>query len=108
MQINAGETDIWVLDLARGVKHAADLWAGGEYSPHWSPDGVWLVYSIRLAMGTSALYRKHADGSGVEEQLVSDDRQVLPTDWSRDGKFLLYSRPLDGRRPAAADLAAAS
>jgi Tol biopolymer transport system component len=31
--------------------------------------------------------------------LVSDELTIVPTDWSRDGKFLLYSRPLSGIGP---------
>jgi serine/threonine protein kinase/Tol biopolymer transport system component len=98
MQINAGETDIWVLDLARGVKTRLTFGPVANTSPQWSPDGVWVVY-VSPRDGHFGLYRKHADGSGVEEQLISDDRQLVPTDWSRDGKFLLYSRPIDGSSP---------
>jgi serine/threonine-protein kinase len=38
------------------------------------------------------LYRKRADGSGSEGLLLDDDNVGLPTDWSRDGKYLIFSR----------------
>jgi WD40 repeat protein len=98
MQINAGETDVWVLDLARGVRTRLTFGPVANTAPHWSPDGVWVVYSSPRD-GRFGIYRKHSDGSGVEELLASDDRQMLPTDWSRDGKFLLYSRPITGVGP---------
>jgi serine/threonine protein kinase len=98
MQLNAGETDVWVLDLARGVRTRLTFGPVANTAPHWSPDGVWVVY-VSPREGHFGLYRKHADGSGVEEQLLSDDRQPVPTDWSQDGKFLLYSRPVDGVGP---------
>jgi serine/threonine protein kinase/Tol biopolymer transport system component len=98
MQINAGETDIWVLDLARGVRTRLTFGPVANTAPHWSPDGLWIVYLSRRD-GRFGIYRKHSDGSGVEELLLSDDRQMVPTDWSRDGKFLLYSRPVSGVGP---------
>jgi eukaryotic-like serine/threonine-protein kinase len=92
MQINAGETDIWVLDLARGVRTRLTFGPVANTMPIWSPDGMWVVY-VSPRDGHSNLYRKHADGSGAEELLLSDERAIVPCDWSHDGKLLLYSRP---------------
>ena len=98
MQINAGETDIWVLDLARGVRTRLTFGPVGNTDPQWSPDGAWIAY-VSARDGRFGIYRKHSDGSGAEELLVSDELQIALTDWSRDGKFLLYSRPLSGVGP---------
>ena len=38
------------------------------------------------------LVRKLASGAGQEEILLEADRPVLPTSWSSDGKFILYTR----------------
>jgi serine/threonine protein kinase/Tol biopolymer transport system component len=93
LQINAGETDIWVLDLARGVRTRLTFGPVGNTDPQWSPDGAWIGY-VSARDGRFGIYRKHSDGSGVEEVLANGEPQVALTDWSRDGKFLLYSRPL--------------
>jgi serine/threonine protein kinase/Tol biopolymer transport system component len=98
MQINAGATDIWVLDLARGVRTRLTFGPVANTVPIWSPDGVWVTYASPRD-GRFNLYRKHADGSGAEELLLSDDTPMLPCDWSRDGKFLLYSRPFSAAGP---------
>jgi eukaryotic-like serine/threonine-protein kinase len=98
MQINAGETDIWVLDLARGVRTRLTFGPVANTAPIWSPDGVWVAYESPRD-GHFNLYRKHSDGSGVEEFLLSSKLQIVPTDWSRDGKFLLYSQPVSGIGP---------
>ena len=45
LQLNAGETDIWVLDLARGVRTRLTFGPIGNVSPIWSPDGKWIAYS---------------------------------------------------------------
>jgi Tol biopolymer transport system component len=93
LQLNAGETDIWVLDLARGVRTRLTFGPIGNVSPIWSPDGKWIAYSS-ARNGHFAICRKPSDGSGAEETLLTDIDQPALDDWSRDGKYLLYSRPL--------------
>ena len=108
LQIDTGQNDIWVLDLARGVRTRLTFGNASSTFPVWSPDGKWIAYASDRN-GRSNLFRKPSDGSGAEELLLNDDHQVLPNDWSRDGKYLLYSRgggidgqiwalPLEGER----------
>ncbi len=93
LQLNAGETDIWVLDLARGVRTRLTFGPIGNVSPAWSPDGKWIAYSS-ARNGHFSLCRKPSDGSGAEETLLTEVDQPALDDWSRDGKYLLYSRPI--------------
>jgi eukaryotic-like serine/threonine-protein kinase len=95
LQLNAGETDIWVLDLTRGVRTRVTFGPVGNVSPIWSPDGKWIAYSS-AQNGHFALCRKPSDGSGAEESLLTVDQQPALHDWSRDGKYLLYSLPVPG------------
>jgi Tol biopolymer transport system component len=96
LQIDTGTNDIWVLDPARGVRTRLTFGPVSNNAPVWSADGKWIAY-FSLRDGKSTIYRKPSDGSGAEELLVADDRGVIPTDWSRDGKMLLYHRgPLGG------------
>lgn len=81
--------DIWLLDLARNVE--ARLTTGqsaavmNDYGPIWSPDGKQLAY----ASGNS-IYVKDTGGA-TESRLVKDvGKPVLVTDWTKDGRFLLY------------------
>ena len=110
LQIDVGANDIWVLDLARGVRTRLTFGPVSNNYPVWSPDGKWIVYSSERN-GRHHIYRKPSDGSGAEELLLDDDQLILVSDWSRDGKYLLYSRgpffgngeeiwamPLDGDR----------
>jgi len=97
LQIDIGENDIWVLDLARGVRTRLTFGPVANISPTWSPDGKWIAYGSRRDTKFS-LYRKHSDGSGVEELLLTMDGQIEPSDWSRDGKTLLFTeRTSEGR-----------
>ncbi len=86
-----GRIDIWVLDLARGVRTRLTFGPIANMNPVWSPDGKWIAY-VSFRSGHFDLCRKPSDGSGAEEILFTDDHQILSTDWSRDGKYLLYSR----------------
>jgi len=95
LQLNAGQTDIWVLDLTRGVRTRVTFGPVGNVSPIWSPDGKWISYSS-AQNGHFALCRKPSDGSGAEETLLAVDQQPALSDWSSDGKYLLYSLPVPG------------
>jgi Tol biopolymer transport system component len=95
LQMNAGQTDIWVLDLTRGVRTRVTFGPVGNVSPLWSPDGKWLAYSS-AQNGHFAICRKPSDGSGAEECLLNVEQQPGLHDWSRDGKYLLYSLPVPG------------
>jgi eukaryotic-like serine/threonine-protein kinase len=95
LQMDNAQADIWVLDLARGVRTRLTFGPVSNQSPVWSPDGNWIAYASGRN-GHSELYRKHSDGSGAEEQLVTDDRVLLTNDWSRDGKYLIYSKGMWG------------
>jgi serine/threonine protein kinase len=108
LQIDMGANDIWVLDLARGVRTRLTFGPVSNSNPVWSPDGKWIVYTSDRN-GRSNLCRKPSDGSGAEEILLTDDQITVATDWSRDGKDLLYMRgpvgsneiwalPLEGER----------
>jgi serine/threonine protein kinase len=95
LEIDNAQADIWILDLARGVRTRLTFGPVANSYPVWSPDGKWIAY-VSGRHGRSELYRKPADGSGAEELLLGDDQQMITDDWSRDGKYLLYSRGTSG------------
>ncbi len=96
LQIDSGTNDIWVLDPARGVRTRLTFGPVSNDFPVWSADGKWITY-FSLREGKPTIYRKPSDGSGAEELLLTDERGVVATDWSRDGKTLIYQRgPLGG------------
>jgi Tol biopolymer transport system component len=121
LQIDSGVNDIWVFDLARGIRTRLTFGPVANTSPVWSPDGKWIAYASTRNSHFN-LYRKHSDGSGDEELLLSDpEQQQTSTDsWSHDGKYLFYSRrtpegpwqiwalPLEGERKPALVIARAS
>jgi eukaryotic-like serine/threonine-protein kinase len=96
LEIDTGANDIWVLDIARGIRTRLTFGPVSNNDPVWSPDGKWIAYSSERN-DRHPVYRKPSDGSGAEELLLDDDQFVFVNDWSRDGKYLLFSRgPLNG------------
>ena len=93
--LDSGINDIWTLDLALGVRTRLTFGPVANTSPVWSPDGKWVAYAS-LRSGVAGIYRKPSDGSGAEEMLISDPdgTGLMPSDWSRDGKTLIYSTGL--------------
>ena len=95
LEIDNAQSDIWTLDLARGVRTRLTFGPVQNSYPLWSPDGKWIAY-ISGRNGHSEIYRKRSDGSGEEELLLSDDQQLITNDWSRDDKYIIYSRGTAG------------
>lgn len=89
--VDTGANDIWVLDLARGIRTRLTFGPVTNDFPVWSPDGKWIAYGSQ-SNGKNHLYRKLSDGSGAEELLLDDEQTLIPGDWSSDSQYLLYSR----------------
>jgi len=85
------KSDIWMLDVVRGLRTRFTFAGANEDSAIWSPDGRSVVFASSRK-GHADLYRKSVDGAiGSEELLYADDLDKAPWSWSRDGKFLLYT-----------------
>jgi serine/threonine protein kinase len=81
--------DLWTLDFARGQRTRLTFHQE-VYSPGvWSPDGARIAYSAGHLGDT--VYERAASGL-VDEQVLFKEPGVrhFVTDWSRDGRFLLY------------------
>jgi Tol biopolymer transport system component len=86
-------SDIWVLDLVRGVPTRLTFEPAVDNLPIWSPDGLRVLFASRRS-GAFNLYVKPSTGAGQEQLLIRMDTfNGWATDWSRDGRFILYRRP---------------
>jgi Tol biopolymer transport system component/predicted Ser/Thr protein kinase len=83
-------TDIWIYELARGLRTRFTFDPAAERQAAWSRDGRSIVFSSNRK-GHYDLYRKNADGTGAEELLYADNLEKDPDAISPDGKFLLYT-----------------
>jgi Tol biopolymer transport system component/tRNA A-37 threonylcarbamoyl transferase component Bud32 len=87
-----GETGIWLLDLLRGVSTRFTFDLAPDSAPVWSPDGSRVAFAASRA-GGNGIYQKTTNGTGKEQELVNATGDPkLPDDWSRDGRFLLYTQ----------------
>src|SRR6266852_693637 len=88
---NSGGEDIWLLDLARGVRTRFTFGPALSDDPVWSPDGKMIVFDSNRT-GTYAIYEKPANGTQKEEVIFSDPAIKFTSSWSRDGKYVLFDR----------------
>jgi eukaryotic-like serine/threonine-protein kinase len=78
--------DIWVVDVARGVRTPLTSDPADEQSPRWSPSGDQIVFT--RAGPKPGLYLTAASGTGREALLLALER-AFPDSWSPNG-MLLY------------------
>ena len=57
--------------------------------PVWNPDGKRLVFGS-YRDGPTNLYVKEVHAATPETRLLMSDVDKYPTDWSRDGRYLMY------------------
>ena len=89
-RIVRGNSDIWILDVDRGVPTRFTFDPALDNNPIWSPDSSRVVFRSNRS-GPFDLYEKTASGAGVERPVLTSLQIKNPTDWSPDGRFLLYS-----------------
>jgi eukaryotic-like serine/threonine-protein kinase len=89
---SAGQ-DIWVLDIARGVPTRITFDPNTDNLPIWSHDGLRVLWPSSRSGGFD-LYVKSASGTGQDTLLIKmGTSNGWATDWSRDGKWVMYQRP---------------
>jgi serine/threonine protein kinase len=81
---------IWLLDFARPSNNSPFTFEGWELNPVWSPDGSHIIFSFGDG-GVRNLYQKAASGMKDKELVRKSNENKSPTDWSNDGRLLLYS-----------------
>jgi Tol biopolymer transport system component len=83
--------DIWIVDVAGGASTRLTTDPGVDATPVWSPDGTEVVFSSTRS-GIYQMYRRSVAGPAEDRLLVSSDRAAIATDWSRDGRIVVYTR----------------
>jgi eukaryotic-like serine/threonine-protein kinase len=81
--------DLWMIELDRGTNTRFTFNPANESYPVWSPDGSRVAFSSNRN-GVFDLFQKSASGAGEEVLLFKSAESKAASDWSRDGRFLLY------------------
>jgi Tol biopolymer transport system component len=88
--LQRGNSDIWLLEFARGVPSRFTFDPALKDFPLWSPDGSRVAW-VGGVPGTRQIFQKTASGDGQDELLVKSARGMNVGDWSPDGRYLVYS-----------------
>jgi Tol biopolymer transport system component len=88
----ARNRDVWIYDVARGIRTRFTTDPGDEFAPVWSADGSRVVYAGSGSAGLD-LFEKKASGDGKETLLTQTPgprAAEIPASWSPNGRFVLY------------------
>jgi len=88
-----GNVDIWLYQLASKIKTRLTFGTTEvvNMSPVWSPDATQIAFASNRE-GVFNLYRKPANSSRGDELLLQNSLNKNPTDWSPDGRYLLFEQ----------------
>jgi serine/threonine-protein kinase len=84
-----GNTDIWIVDGVRTTRFTFD--AGQDTSVQWSPDGSRIAFQS-TRKDTNDFFERPSNGAAGEKVIFESPESKTLSDWSRDGRFLLYTR----------------
>jgi Tol biopolymer transport system component len=84
-----GNQNICIHDTVRGLKTRLTSDAALEDRPIWSPDGKRIAFASNRS-GNWDVFIQAADGSGRVQPLLATPQDDYLTDWSRDGKYLIF------------------
>ena len=85
-----GNPDIWLLTIDSGVMSRFTTDPTVDTGPLWRPDGKQIVFRSSRS-GPFDLFEKPADSAGNERLLLTTPENKSATDWSKDGRVLLYT-----------------
>jgi eukaryotic-like serine/threonine-protein kinase len=87
-------SDVWTMDLEHDGMKRLTFDPAIDADPVWSPDGKQVLFASSRSH-LFGLYVKNADGTEDDKLLpldASDKSDKYPSDWSRDGRYILYDR----------------
>jgi eukaryotic-like serine/threonine-protein kinase len=88
--LRTGFFDLWLFDLKQGgaSRFTFNSDSYSNQSPVWSPDGGQIAFST-FRSGGRDVYVKALGATGPDQLLEHDSLRRNPTDWSRDGKYII-------------------
>ena len=88
-----GNFDVWLLEARRGILTRFTTDPAMDWAAVWSPDGGRIAYRH-----DGHLYARSVDdAAGAGTSLLSSTAFDTPTDWSIDGRSLVFQRPIRRR-----------
>jgi len=78
--------DVWLLETERGISNRLTSGGGSNINPLWSPDSR----SILFTRIPNLFFYKDLNEIGSEQMAVKSPYLKHATDWSRDGRYVVY------------------
>src|SRR5262249_20055350 len=92
---DSGKIDLWITELERGTESRFTFNFSANVAPVWSSDGNYVAFASNRG-GAVGLYRKAANQAGQDELLLRSELVKIPTDWSPDGRFIIFRQTSPG------------
>jgi Tol biopolymer transport system component len=86
----AASADVYLIDLARNVPNRLTTNPTNDASVLWAPDSGTVTFRSNRE-GYTKLYEKRPGGTGPERLALDSGNSLIPTDWSRDGRTILFA-----------------
>jgi Tol biopolymer transport system component len=89
-----GNIDLWSIDLERNVSSRLTVNPEIDSLPVWSPDGSRILFNTTGREDRAGFVIMRIDGAAPLEpvRVASGTGAKIATDWSSDGRFLLYKQ----------------
>jgi Tol biopolymer transport system component len=85
-----GNTDLWLMDTARGTLTRSTVSPAVDGSAILSPDGSRVVYASDPKDTLWDIYERALDKTGGESPVLVSPENEYPFDWSPDGRHVLF------------------
>ena len=92
--VNDPQGDLWVIDFNGGAR--VRLAERNAANPVWSPGEGQLAYARLDNAGIPKMMVRSSDGSGGERAVIAEPVAQIPSDWSPEGRYILYDRGSTG------------
>jgi Tol biopolymer transport system component len=93
-QITTGANAVWLIDSERGTRTRLTFEKEAQGHAIWSPEGRRVAYFMGQPGATTRLLVKAVSGTRAADPVITDTELAAtpkqPTDWSRDGRFILF------------------
>jgi Tol biopolymer transport system component len=90
-EMSRGSRSVWTLDMGTGARSRLTFPGSDDWQPIWSPDGLRVLFGS-YRNGPIDMYLKPASGEGNDQEFMLSSIQKGPRDWSKDGRFVLYTQ----------------
>jgi Tol biopolymer transport system component len=85
-------SDIWVYEIGRGTRIRLTINATVAGAPVWSPDGSRIAYVSQSQLPRGFVFCVAPSNGGEIREIETVSERMEPTDWSKDGRYILYGQ----------------